>query len=167
MPFTFYHLGPALAFGLPLRKFLHLPTFIVANVILDIEPLLVMMYGLNYPLHGYLHTVLSAVGVGLLLGFVMFKLEGHMKNFYFKLQLENNSLRLRSFLVAGIFGALLHMFFDSLLYSEMKPLFPLLGNSLSSLGVSLSSVYTACFWLGVLGVAFYCVILVYSFVKKH
>ena len=167
MPFTFYHLGPALAFGLPLRKYLHLPTFIVANVILDIEPLLVMMFGFNYPLHGYLHTALSAVGVGLLLGLVMFRLEGLMKDFYFKLQLENSSLRLKSFLVAGIFGAALHVLFDSLLYSEMNPLFPLLGNSLRSLNISSSSVYSSCVWLGVLGIAFYCVILVYSFVKKR
>ena len=63
MPFTMFHLGPALAIGLPLRN-VHVPTFIVANVILDVEPLLVIFFGLNYPLHGYMHTLLLAFMVG-------------------------------------------------------------------------------------------------------
>jgi len=48
MPFTPFHLGPALTIGLPLRRFIHAPTFIVANVIVDVEPFLVMVLGLNY-----------------------------------------------------------------------------------------------------------------------
>jgi hypothetical protein len=74
MPFTPFHLGPAIAVGLPMRKYFHAPTFIVGNLVLDIEPLLVLVLGVRYPLHGYLHTLVLAIVVGLLLGFVMFKL---------------------------------------------------------------------------------------------
>lgn len=56
MPFTPFHLGPAIFFGMLLRRNMHMPTFIVANVILDVEPLLVLILGLKYPLHGYFHT---------------------------------------------------------------------------------------------------------------
>lgn len=39
MPVTPFYLGPALATGLPLRKFIHAPTFIIADIILDLDPL--------------------------------------------------------------------------------------------------------------------------------
>jgi hypothetical protein len=168
MPFTPLHLGPALAFGLPLRKYLHLPTFIVANVVLDVEPLLVMMLSLNYPLHGYLHTFLSAVAVGLLLGYVMFRLNKPLKGFYSKLQLETNkTLPLKSFLVAGIFGTALHVLFDSLLYSEMHPFFPYLANPMLNFHMSTVSVYLLCVYLGILGLTWYAILFAYSFFKKR
>ncbi len=88
MPFTPFHFGPALFLGIPLRKYLHAPTFILANVILDVEPLLVLVMGLNYPLHGYFHTFITAIGVGVAFGFVMFLLEGAMHPLYSKLMLE-------------------------------------------------------------------------------
>lgn len=44
MPFTLYHLGPSLGLGLPLRKYVHAPTFILANVIVDVEPFLVLVW---------------------------------------------------------------------------------------------------------------------------
>jgi hypothetical protein len=75
MPFTPFHFGPALGLGLPFRKYVHTPTFIVANVIVDVEPFLVLLLGLRYPLHGYLHTFLSAFLMGLALGYGMFLLE--------------------------------------------------------------------------------------------
>lgn len=56
MPFTPFHLGPALCLGSPLREYIHAPTLILANVVLDIEPLIMLITGLSYPLYGYLHT---------------------------------------------------------------------------------------------------------------
>ena len=163
MPFTPFHLGPALAFGLPLRRYLHVPTFIVGNVILDVEGLLVISLGLSYPLHGYLHTFLSAAIVGLLLGFVMFKLEAPMQPFYQKIRLESDkSLKLKSFVLAGIFGAALHIVFDAFLYSEMTPFFPLTTNPFPSAGLSMSQVYNACVVLGIFGLVYYAAILLYS-----
>ncbi|MCX8170580.1 MAG: hypothetical protein N3E47_01215 [Candidatus Bathyarchaeota archaeon] len=55
MPFTLFHLGPALGLGLPLRRRLHVPTLVLANVIVDLEPFFVLFLGLDYPLHGYFH----------------------------------------------------------------------------------------------------------------
>ena len=42
MPFTPFHLGPALGFGLPLRNYLHVPTFLVASILVDVEPFVVL-----------------------------------------------------------------------------------------------------------------------------
>jgi membrane-bound metal-dependent hydrolase YbcI (DUF457 family) len=167
MPFTLFHLGPALAVGLPLQRYLHAPTFIVGNLILDVEPLLVVMLGLRYPMHGMLHTVVLACTVGLLLGFTIFRLEGFMSMSYKKIKLETEKpLMLRSFLLAGVFGAVLHVLFDALLYSEMEPFFPLAINPLLNLHVSMSSVYWFCVALGVLALVYYVGLQVYYLYKK-
>jgi hypothetical protein len=167
MPFTPFHLGPALAFGLPLRRYIHVPTFIVGNVILDVEGLLVIFLGLNYPLHGYLHTFLLAAAVGLLIGFVMFKLEPPMQPFYRKIQLETNQpLKLKSFISAGILGAILHVVFDAFLYSEMMPFFPLTINPLLNF-ISLPEMYLLCFCIGIFGIVYYLALLAYSAYKKN
>ncbi len=145
MPFTPYHLGPALVAGLPLRRYLHAPTFILGNLVLDLEGFTVILFGLSYPLHGYLHTVLFAVVVGLLLGIAMYALEKPMQAFYKKIQLENsNTLKLPSFLLAGVLGSVLHVLFDAFLYSEMQPFFPLTLNPLLNFGVPISSVCSFC-----------------------
>ncbi len=168
MPFTLFHLGPASAVGLPLRKYLHAPTFIVGNLIVDVEGLLVIALGLNYPLHGYLHTLLAAAAVGLLLGFVMFKLETPMQPFYRKIQLEtNHPLKLKSFLLAGVFGAALHVLFDAFLYAEMEPFFPWTINPLLHIGLSNLEVYMLCVWLGVFGLLFYGATFAYSMHKRN
>lgn len=169
MPFTPFHLGPALAIGLPFRRYVHLPTFIVANVLLDVEPLLVVLFRLDYPLHGYLHTLLSALAVGLILGIVMFNLERPIQPLYRKIKLEtNNALKLKSFLFAGVFGTMLHVLFDSFMHSDIQPFFPLSANPLLNLSFSGQlGVYMACIWLGIFGIIYYVILLAYSIYKRH
>ena len=110
MPFTPFHLGPAIGFGLPLRKYLHVPTFIVANVIVDVEPLLVLVLGLNYPLHGYLHTFIFASFTGFALGYVMFSFERLLYPIYraMKFVVENDQ-SLKSYMATGVLGATFHV----------------------------------------------------------
>lgn len=131
MPFTLFHLGPALFLGIPLRKYIHAPTFILANVILDVEPLIVMLLRLHYPLHGYLHTFIAAIGVGITFGLVMFLLERPMHPLYKRLLLEPPAMLKKSqFITAGVLGAILHVLFDAPLYYDVKPFS---ANSKSSL----------------------------------
>jgi hypothetical protein len=168
MPFTLFHLGPALAIGLPLRKYVHVPTFIVANVILDVEPLLVMVFGLNYPLHGYLHTLLFAFMVGLLLAFVMFKLEGTMQPAYKWLLLEtSNSYSVRAFILAGISGTMLHVLLDAPLYSDIHPFFPFTANPLLETGALAGmDILVLCIWMGIFALIFYAALVVFHAYKN-
>ena len=166
MPFTPFHLGPALFFAIPLRKYIHAPTFILANVLLDIEPLLVLVLGLNYPLHGYLHTFAAAVVVGVVLGFVMFVLERSMHPLFKTLLLEPEAtFKKTNFIIAGVLGTMLHVLFDSPLYSDIKPFYPLNINpsygSLSSL-----EIYLLSFSLGALGTVFYLTLLIVKSYKR-
>lgn len=53
---------------MPLKRYLHAPTFILGNLVLDLEGFAVIFFGLSYPLHGYLHTILFVVVVGVATG---------------------------------------------------------------------------------------------------
>lgn len=166
MPFTPFHFGPALGFGLPLRKYIHVPTFILANVILDVEPFLVLYYGLNYPLHGYLHTLVIAFFVGLSLGYVAFIFERLLRPIYRMLILESSdNMNLKSFVLAGVLGTMLHVLLDSPLYTDVRPFFPLTVNPLYNPSLSLE-IYILCFWMGVFGIIWYVALLVLLAYKK-
>ncbi len=166
MPFTPFHLGPALCFGLPLRKYLHAPTFILANIVIDIEPFLVLFLGLRYPLHGYLHTFISAFCFGLFFSFGMYFLERITHPIFQAFRLEPKvTLSLKSFVVAGVLGAMLHVLLDSPLYTDIMPFYPIASNPLYD---SLSSlqVYSLSVWMGIFGVVFYVSLLFYDTLWK-
>jgi hypothetical protein len=171
MPFTPFHLGPALGFGLPLRKYLHVPTFLVASIFVDLEPFLVLSLRLDYPLHGYLHTFVVAFILGLVLAYAMFLLERILRPLYKTFLLESNATpKLKSFIVAGVLGTMLHVLLDSPLYDDIRPFYPLLANPLYHLASS-SEVYGLCMWVGILGIVFYLGLLFFSVYrglwKKH
>jgi len=162
MPFTPFHLGPASGFGFPLRKYLHVPTFLVANILVDVEPLLILSLRLNSPLHGYLHTFVVASILGLVLGCMMFLLERILRPLYTTLLMESNAIpKLKSFIVAGVTGTSLHVLLDSPLYDDIRPFFPLSVNPLYN-PASSSEVYSLCMWMGLLGVVFYIALLAFT-----
>jgi hypothetical protein len=166
MPFTPYHLGPALGLGLLLRKYLHAPTFMLANVIVDVEPFLVLVFGLRYPLHGYLHTFFAAFFLGLAVGYAGFLLESFLHPIFKVFLLEvGDRLNLRSFLFAGVLGTLLHVLLDSPLYDDIRPFYPLTANPLYNPALS-SEVYGVCVWMGIFGMIFYACLLSLSACKK-
>ncbi|MCD6444947.1 hypothetical protein CW710_01510 [Candidatus Bathyarchaeota archaeon] len=142
MPFTPFHLGPALLIGLLMFRLLDLPTFLVANVIVDIEPFLVLALGLPLPLHGFLHTYVGGSILAALLTLVMSSarefLTGLTRVFRVEQKYSVKTIGLSSF--SGIY---LHILLDSFLYREMKPLYPLDVNPFLD-ALSSAQVYTLC-----------------------
>jgi hypothetical protein len=166
VPFTPFHFGPSLGLGLPLRRYLHVPTFLVASVIVDVEPLLVLVLGLSYPLHGYLHTFLFASLTGLVLGYVMFFLDRLLHPIYRALRLvAEDSQDRKVFIVTGLLGAAFHVLLDSPLYRDIRPLFPFTQNPFYIPSLS-SEVYSFCIWTGMIGIIWYLGLIIYPFVKK-
>lgn len=165
-PFTPFHLGPGLGLGLPLRKYLHAPTFSLANVIVDVEPFLVLFLGLRYPLHGYVHTFLSAIPVGLVLGCIMFLLENFLQPLYKKFLLETgNGLSLRFFVVAGGLGTGLHVLLDAPLYADITPFYPITTNPFNNPSLT-PEIYSLCVWMGAFGAIYYLGLSGFSIYRK-
>lgn len=155
MPLTPFHLGPGLLLGLLLFRRIDFSSFIIANVILDIEPLMVLLLGLNSPLHGFSHSFLGGSVVALILAFVMTKLKGRFRKIMAVLKLEQESSA-KNILSASFLGIYLHILLDSPLYADIRPLFPLNVNPFysSSMFVGLE-IYGICVISFVLGAVLY------------
>lgn len=142
MPFTPFHFGLHTCVALPLQRYIDVPLFVGANVAIDIEPLLVMVYGFDYPLHGYCHTFLFGSLVGLLLGPIAFPFRKRIGRVMSQLRLPY-STNLLKMAISGILGAWMHILFDMPLYQDIKPFYPLSANPLYDI-VSAKAVYGTC-----------------------
>lgn len=159
MPFTPYHLGPALAFGLPFRRFIHTPTFIIANLIVDVEPFIILMFNFNLPLHWILHSLWGATLLGLLTAWIMYLLKEHFETAFKTLKLKCKSyLPFKSYVVAGVSGAIFHVMLDYPLYRDIKPLYPLTYNPLYNPAIT-GFIYRFCTYAFIVGLLEYIIIL--------
>lgn len=127
MPFTPFHLGPALFFGLLLLGYIHLPTFLIASVIIDIEPFLVMVLGSDYPLHGFFHSFLGGAIATVVLSLAMVRLDKKIQELMVIFRLEQKS-SLRGVWLASFSGIYLHILLDSPLYMDIRPFYPFENN---------------------------------------
>jgi membrane-bound metal-dependent hydrolase YbcI (DUF457 family) len=123
-----------------------LPTFLIASVIVDVEPILVLSLALQYPLHGFLHSFLGGSIVALVLTVVMFrfrKLFSPIMSF-FKLK---QKWSITSISVASFIGIYLHLFLDAQMHQDMQPFFPLTMNPfLNQSSLSGLIPITFCVW---------------------
>jgi hypothetical protein len=135
MPFTPSHLGPALFVGLLLLNFIDLPTFLIASVILDVEPFLVLALNLNYPLHGFFHSFLGGTLVAVPLALVMYRVRDKFSSLmsFFKLE---QKVSFKMVLAATVFGVYLHILLDSRGYTDIQPFFLSDYNPFLATGIS-------------------------------
>ncbi|MDH5441038.1 MAG: hypothetical protein OEZ48_00645 [Candidatus Bathyarchaeota archaeon] len=142
MPFTPYHWGPSSWIGLILFRFLDLPTLLVASVIVDAEPFSVLLLGLNYPLHGFLHSFLGGSMIAVLTSIIMYQLKDVLQNLTAVLKLAQDS-SFRKILWTSFFGVYLHILLDSPLYSDIRPFYPIESNPFYGL-ISSQQIYLFC-----------------------
>lgn len=142
MPFTPYHFGINALPALATQNKLDLSALVLVNVIIDVEPLLVLALDLDYPLHGYAHTLIGGATLGLALGLVLYAARSVINSSY-RLQGLKQSKSARSFVQGGIVGGLLHVALDALIYEPMFPLWPLERNYLHA-GITYNSMVGLC-----------------------
>jgi len=142
MPFTPYHFGPHGCVALPLSKYLDGPAFILANVIVDLEPLVVVSLRLDYPPHGYLHTFLIGSLAGLVWGLIAYGLKDIIKPFMQFIRIFYRPTLLKT-IISAVLGVWLHVAFDGIISTDIKPFFPLSANPLYGL-MTAESMYKLC-----------------------
>jgi membrane-bound metal-dependent hydrolase YbcI (DUF457 family) len=88
---------------------------ILANVLLDIQPFLVIFFGVNIQLHGISHTLFFAMIACAL----FFALYGFLikKIFHIKKPLS-------AFIFGGTLGGILHIALDACYHQDVKPFYP-------------------------------------------
>jgi len=153
MPFTPYHFGPALLAGVILFPFFDLAAMLIACVILDIEPMLILFLGLGGPLHGISHTYLAATVVAVVVSGVLWLLREPIKSVMSAFGVVQEPKKVSIF-IASLFGTYSHVFMDSFIYSEMSPFFPFLGNPFLGL-IAVVAIYQFCLYCGVIGIVLY------------
>jgi len=159
MPFTPFHFGPCACIALPIQRRMDLAIFLGVNVAIDIEPGIVMVCNLNYPLHGYAHTLLIGGIIGLGLAVAAYP---------FRWIIEKGMNRCRlpyaptfaKMVLSGVIGAWLHVLLDATLYPEMHPFFPFRGNPLFNT-VPFLAVYAVC------AISFVPALIIYSHVASN
>ena len=103
MPLTPLHL----AAGLPVRRWVNLKAFILVNLLIDIEPAVVLFFGmdnLGYRIHGWVHTLDGVTGIALLVVFLGLR-----------------SQNLKGWVIGTLWGAYSHLFLDALVHWDVQP----------------------------------------------
>lgn len=147
MPFTPFHLGPAMLLGFKYEKHVDLLSLVLASVILDIEPVVNIITGKG-AVHGFFHSFLGASIVGIIMVVILCtlclcRIVDKLRTFF---RIEQKS-SLKMVTCAVFFGIYLHVFLDSFLYPEIKPFYPSTYNPLYNhafLVVSYITVYLLC-----------------------
>ena len=149
MPFTPYHLGPALLFGVLLFPIVDIAALLLSSILVDVEPLYVIIFAPGLPYHGILHTYIGATGIAILHAVILWFLRDWTRQILAIFKIDQNSSFIRIF-GTSLLGTYSHIFLDSFVYPEMNPFFPLMGNPFLGF-VSSAIVYqfcTICLFLG-------------------
>jgi len=123
MPFTPYHFGPSGFIGLIFRKWIDIPVFVLANVIVDVEVLVIITFGLGWPAHRYCHTLLIGAIVGALWGLAAYPLRGLFKIIMRLICIPYES-GFRKMVISGILGAWFHVIIDGIYHSDVRAFWP-------------------------------------------
>ncbi len=146
MPLTPFHLGPGLLIGLLLLSYIDFTTFLVASVIVDVEPIVVIIFDLDYPLHGFFHSFLGGTIVAFLLAAVMSKIRESLSLLLSFFRLEQK-LTFKKILLASLTGIYIHILLDSRMHRDIRPFYPLDFNPfLGSSTLDGWDVHMLCVW---------------------
>jgi len=158
MPFTPYHFGPAFLMGMLAFPVLDIAALMISSVLLDLEPLAVLMFGLPGPLHGNLHTFLGATIAAVLTVCIIWITRAPLQQFLSLFALSHDSSFTRV-TIASLVGTYSHVLLDSFLYAEMNPFFPLLGNPFLEI-IAPSAVYQFSVYCMMFGLVVYAIRLI-------
>ncbi|MDD5064417.1 MAG: hypothetical protein PHQ35_06620 [Phycisphaerae bacterium] len=123
MPFTPYHFGPSVFVGLTLRKWLDVPVFVLANVIVDLEVLLARYLGHGWTVHEYFHTLLIGAAVGVFWGIAAYPLR-HFFEKMMRILLIPYRTGFWKMVVSGVLGVWLHAVIDAIYHWDVRIFWP-------------------------------------------
>ena len=155
MPFTPVHMGPGIAIKALLHGSFSLMVFGWAQIIMDIQPLIVMLTGEGH-LHGFSHTYLGAS----LLAIIVILSGKHLAEFgltVIGISQQSSPIRItwRIAAISAFIGTYSHVILDSIMHGDVQPFYPFwLTNNLLGI-ISIEALHKLCLYSGLLGAAIY------------
>ena len=124
MPFTPFHVGPALLlYGI--FVFLDPIALIYGSILVDLEPAIVMFLRLNRPLHGFTHSILGVLLLLPIVYAVSYITRWLLPDIDLFFTSKKREFKFRLVVVSALIGSFSHIFLDSFLYPEMNLAWPL------------------------------------------
>lgn len=128
MPFTPYHFGPSGFVGLLLRRWIDVPVFVAANVLIDIEVVADQYIAPGWPVHQlwHFHTLLIGGLVGAAFGALIYAIKPLRWCSEKSMSLIGlpRKATLLSMILAGLLGACFHVAIDSFYHYDVQIFWP-------------------------------------------
>lgn len=153
MPFTYFHLGPAVLVGLILYHYLDFPTFVAANVLTDWRAALVYLGFWPPPRHSWVHTYLGSFLCALIFAGAMIYFRPYLSPILEKLRLNSNHSS-KKIICSALAGVTVHVTLDAFHHPTMNPFYPIMEKPLYGLMSGLEVALFA-FSLGIVAIPIY------------
>ena len=162
MPVTPFHMGPAMLLKVVLRGGFSLMVFGWTQILMDIQPLLVIITGKGH-LHGFTHTFVGGSLIAVIAAITSKPLiEACIRSRRFGFAPSDRALlgiaeRLGwpVVIVSAAIGAASHVYLDAIMHSDLQPFYPFdtLNPWLGLLSVDM--LHQFCVYTGLIGTALY------------
>jgi len=123
VPVTPYHFGPSGFVGLVFRRWLDLPVLLMANVIVDIEVLVINWMGLGWPMHRYTHTLLWGAVAGVAWGASAYTIKPLFEDLMRLMRLKYRTSLIKM-IISGVLGVWLHAVADAFYHYDVRLFWP-------------------------------------------
>jgi membrane-bound metal-dependent hydrolase YbcI (DUF457 family) len=126
MPLTPFHLGPGFFSWILAPKFFNLWAIIFGSVVMDIEPLILILIKRCYycPHHGFFHSILGAIFGSLILAKILSIFRKRLNQISLKFKICQ-SFSFKNLYFSSLFAWLIHIFFDNLTHDDVFLFWPL------------------------------------------
>lgn len=174
MPFTPMHMGPGILIKALLQGSFSLMVFGWTQIIMDIQPLIVLISGEGH-LHGFSHTYVGAILLGAFsaltgkyLSQIALSLLGISQDTLLPattpaIPKPTNPIVIKWWvcLLSAMLGSFSHVFLDSIMHIDVEPFFPItLANDFHGL-ISVKLIHKICLYSGLVGAGIYFVVSFY------
>lgn len=170
MPVTPFHMGPGLLVKAACGRHVSLMVFGFSQVAMDVEPLVRMIRD-DVVLHGFIHSYLGATFVGLVSVVVgrpvcqvlLDRWAPDPRSAFESWLRGPQRISWPAAIVGAFVGTYSHVFLDSVMHSDMRPLAPFWGANALLGVVSLGALHVGCVLGGMLGA----LLMVTTFMRRR
>ncbi len=151
MPFTPFHMGPGIILKAILQGSFSLMVFGWAQIIMDIQPLVVLITGDGH-LHGFSHTYIGATLLAVFSG-----LSGkYLAELGLKaLQITHQKITWWVAYLSAFIGTYSHVVLDSIMHGDVQPFYPFSQVNDLLLIITVEQLYQLCVYSGLAGAVVY------------